>query len=257
MHIEPRGRVEATTAWTPSRRGPVEFDRLRIESRFPFGFIIKVLEFSCPRTALVTPPLLELHPALVSAIGDGQTEHRVKRARRGAVGGYFGLRAYAQGDPRRLIAWKPSARSTELLVVEHAEPEGRSIWVHLPRPPSGRAGGPVAETAIALAASLVRAGSQAGRSVGVWAPWAGVRLSPATGRHAEFRAARVLAMMDLSGALGADTMPPVRTGDATITVPMTADFVRTEDTLDPTQPADWLAPGHTLPTCLNTGRVEP
>lgn len=256
LHIEPRGRVAALTPWRPTRRGQVGFDRLRIESRFPFGFIVKVLEFSCPRTALVTPPLMELDPNLISAIGDGQTEHRVKRARRGSVGGYFGLRNYAQGDPRRQIAWKPSARRGELLVIEHAEPEGRSIWVHLPRPSGAGSDDVVAETAIALAASLVRAGSRVGRSVGVWAPWAGVRLSPATGRQAEHRAARVLGMMDLSLAPGADTAPPARAGDAIITVPLTASFTRTGDTLDPTRPGDWLAPGHSLPPCLKQGATN-
>lgn len=254
LHVEPRGRVNASTPWHPQRRGPVEFDRLRIESRFPFGFIVKVLEFSCPRAALVTPPLLELDPSLISAIGDGQTEHRVKRARRGSVGGYFGLRTYSQGDPRRQIAWKPSARRSELLVIEHAEPEGRSIWVHLPRPVDDPARTPadalIAETAIALAASLVRAGSRSGRSVGVWAPWAGVRLAPATGRQAEHRAARVLGMMDLTIAPGADTTPPARAGDAIITVPLTPAAAGATDTLDPARPADWLAPGHALPPCL-------
>jgi uncharacterized protein (DUF58 family) len=37
------------------------------------------------------------------------------------------LRAYRQGDPRRNIAWKPSARHGSLLVREHERREGAEI----------------------------------------------------------------------------------------------------------------------------------
>lgn len=258
LHVAPRSVTRATIPWTPARRGPTDFDRVTVESRFPFGFIIKTLEYSIPRRALATPPVLELDPRLIAALGEGQTEHRVKRARRNATGAYFGLRPYAPGDPRRLIAWRPSARRSDLLVVEHAEPQGRSVWIHLtppPPPPTSSTPAPfdhIAERAIALAASLAQAGSRSGRPVGVWAPWSGLRLSPATGAPAESRAVRALAMIDPSAVPGVDSEPPVRPGDSVITIPMAPaqTGATSDEVLDPARPEDWLAPGAVLPPSL-------
>ncbi len=262
LHIAPRSVARATVPWTPTRRGPTAFDRVWVESRFPFGFIVKTLEYSIPRHALATPPELELDPALIAALGDGQTEHRTKRARRTATGAYFGLRPYAPGDPRRLIAWRPSARRSDLLVVEHAEPQGRSVWIHL-TPPAPRAAtsvGPdlLAERAIALAAALVRAGSRSGRPVGLWAPWAGLRLVPSAGASAESRAVRALALIDLADPPAPDSEPPLRPGEAVLTIPLApASGPSAADVLDPARPETWLAPGAVLPQALQGEEGSP
>lgn len=243
LHVEPRGQCRVSSVWTPTRRGPHAFDRVLVDSRFPFGFIIKTLEFSAPRTALALPPIVELSQSVLSAVGAGHSEHRIKRARRGVVGSYFGLRSYTPGDPRRAIAWRPSARRSELLVVEHAEPQGRSLWIHIERPLGAGPGAAMTERAIALASAVYRAGSRGGRTVAIWAPWAGVRLSPARGPGAELRAARALAVIDLGKISETDAPPPLRPGDAVITIPCRACGGSTPDRLDPAQPGDWLAPG--------------
>lgn len=239
--VPPRGRTRAVTRWVPARRGPHDFATVLLESRFPFGFIIKTLEFVTPRRALAVPPVIELNPSVVAAMGEGSSEHRVKRARRGAVGSYFGLRAYAPGDPRRTIAWRPSARRSELLVVEHAELEGRSVWIHLPRP-EGSPETYLAERGIALAAAVVRAGVGTGRPVGLWVPWAGIRVSPATGPTAERRAIRALALLDTARPAAADSQPPARPGDTTLTVHLSAQAQHDPRRFDPARPQDWLAP---------------
>ena len=246
LHLGPMGLRRISTVWTPQRRGTHAFDRIVLESRFPFGFIIKSLEFSRPRSALALPPVIELRSDLLSAAGTGQSEHRIKRARRGVTGSYFGLRAYAPGDSRRSIAWRPSARRSELLVVEHAEPQGRSLWIHLERPPETGGSTELIERAIALANAVFRAGSRAGRTVAIWAPWAGVRMAPSRGSGAELRAARALAVIDAERAAGVDGPPPMRPGDAIISVPCAACGGSTPERLDPSRPADWLAPGAML-----------
>lgn len=255
LHVAPRGVARASVAWTPRKRGPVDFNTITVESRFPFGFIIKSLRFDVPRRALATPPVIELDPAIIKSLGEGHTEDRVKRARRDATGAYFGLRPYSPGDPRRTIAWRPSARRSELLVVEHAEPRGRSVWVHL-GPPAG-APAHLAERAIAMAAALVAAGTRTGRPVGVWAPWAGLRLAPATGQGAQSRAAAALALLDLTAPPGADVEPPLRPGESVVRIPLGAGQGSGTDRLDPARPENWLAPGAELPHCLRDPGARP
>lgn len=249
-HIRPGGRSRALGQWRPAKRGQRAFDRVIIESRFPFGFIVKSLEFTVPRLALATPASLSLADGLLESLGEGNAEHRVKRARRGAVGAYFGLRAYSPGDPRRAIAWRPSARRSDLLVIEHAEPRGRSVWVHLPRPMPDQSHPLMAERALALASSLVRAGTLAGRAVGVWAPWAGIRIRPATGTLAEQRAARAIALTDLTRPGEADSSPPAGPGESAIVIPLSPAGGPGPDRLDPARPSDWLAPDASLPSAL-------
>ncbi len=247
-HVAPSSSARVTGRWTPGRRGVFTFDKVTVESRFPFGFIVKSLRFSCPRRAIATPATLTLRPGLLAALGDGESEHRVKRARRGAVGAYFGLRNYVPGDPGRLIAWRPSARRSDLLVVEHAEPQGQSLWIHVPRP-VGPVDPVLAERTLAIVAALVRSGSEAGRPVGVWIPWAGVRLAPATGAHAARRASRALGLLDLDAPPQRDAPAPMRPGDACLTAPMQQGGPGSER-LDPSRPEDWLAPGESLPEAL-------
>lgn len=258
LHIEPQGREPAHALWTPSRRGRHRFEGVRLESRFPFGLIIKSVEFRSPRWALVTPATVLIDPRIVESTGSGSTEHRTRRARRGAPGEYFGVRAYAPGDPIRAVAWKPTARRGELLVIEHAQQRGQSVWVHITRPRASDAQDEtdhahqtlLAERALAMALAVVRSGSCAQRPVGVWAPWAGVRLMPATGPHAEHRAARALAMVNLAHHRHADHAPPTRPGDTVIAIPLGPIPGRPDVTLDPERPEQWLAPGAILPDPL-------
>lgn len=249
MHIRPMGRERAVSVWTPARRGPHRFDRVVIESRFPFGFIVKSMEFSLPRRAIATPAVVEVDRSIVERAGAEQSEHRVRRARRGAGGSYFGVRAYAPGDPRRLVAWKPTARRGELMVIDHAEPSGRSLWVHVTRPSDPAARELACERAISLAVALVSAGQRAGRPVGVWAPWAGVRLTPSASAVNVRRVATAMAMVELDRIGVGDAPPPARPGEAVVAIEL-GRFGRADLVLDPDEPSGWLAPGATLPRVL-------
>jgi hypothetical protein len=73
-----------------------------------------------------------------------------------------------------------------------------------------------------------------------------VRLAPSRGAGAELRAARALAVIDAERAAGVDGPPPMRPGDAIISVPCAACGGSTPERLDPSRPADWLAPGAML-----------
>lgn len=106
------------------RRGYQRCPMLRIESRYPMGLFRAWTQLAPDTSALVYP-----HPAgntdFPTAAGDkpGATPDRVR-------GGdeFVAHRRYRAGDSPRIIDWKASARSTELMVTEHAEVRRPTHW---------------------------------------------------------------------------------------------------------------------------------
>jgi uncharacterized protein (DUF58 family) len=113
---------EAVLELRTSRRGWLQPRRLRISTRQPLGLAFAWC-LAWPQAQLLVYPRPERDaPPLPSGGGEGS------RARPHVAGDEpHHLRAYRQGDPRRNIAWKPSARHGSLLVREHERREGAEI----------------------------------------------------------------------------------------------------------------------------------
>lgn len=84
----------------------------------------------------------------------------IHRARQFGVGEFEGLRSYVEGDDLRLVHWKASARSVDLLVRQFSMEGARRCTVVLDTSTPRTADG--FETAVAIAASLVEAADLAG-----------------------------------------------------------------------------------------------
>ena len=116
------GAGEAVLELPTTRRGWLPLQRLRISTRQPLGLALAWCH-AWPQARLLVYPRPERDaPPLPSGGGEGT------RARPDIAGDEpHHLRAYRSGDPRRNIAWKPSARQGALLVREFERREGAEI----------------------------------------------------------------------------------------------------------------------------------
>ncbi len=201
----PPGKTQRTSyRHTFSRRGRYHFDGFRIATRFPFTLFRKSRDTDDGSDIVVYPKVMPV-PRLAPrprAIGAGTSE------RLGRRGEFFGLREWKDGDDRRAIHWRSTARSGRLLVREvHDEVERRVTIVvdNAVPPPVARAlaagerlreDAPIAdalERAVSLAASHAAAYLDAGWAVALVARGAAVPLG--RGRVQLARVLRELALL--------------------------------------------------------------
>jgi uncharacterized protein (DUF58 family) len=116
------GAGQAVLALPTLQRGWLELPRLRISTTRPLGLAV-AWAYVWPDAPLLVYPTPEAHgPPLPLGIGDASV------ARLHPAGDdVHHLRAYRRGDPRRAIAWKPSARRDALLVREYEQPLGADV----------------------------------------------------------------------------------------------------------------------------------
>ena len=168
---------------TPSSRGIARFRRLRVSTTFPFGLARKSVTFEQQDEVLIRPAVATVPVATLDALsGRGTQGFTERRGRSGEE--FFGLRPFTPGDSARSVAWRPSARSGNLVVRERATRPDHILWVALREPPESadRAG----ERVISTAAGLVELALRRGLAVGLTMESGGVLEGPGTGtRHLE------------------------------------------------------------------------
>lgn len=117
-----RGRAEIELAG--SLRGVWQVPRMTLTTRRPFG-LGAAWTWILPRGVTVHVwPALEEAPPPIPPMNDGRKATRSSVTHQHDV---RSLRPYRAGDPLRLIAWKPSARSGQTLVREYDRPEGQAV----------------------------------------------------------------------------------------------------------------------------------
>lgn len=116
------GSGQATLQLPTTRRGWLDVGRLRISTTRPLG-LARAWAYAWPREALLVYPAPETSaPPLPHGVGAAAA------ARLHPAGDdVHHLRSYRRGDPRRAIAWKPSARRDTLLVREYEQPLGNDF----------------------------------------------------------------------------------------------------------------------------------
>lgn len=116
------GAGEARLAIPTRRRGWLHPGRITVSTTRPLG-IARAWAHVWPATPLLVYPRPEAAgPPLPLGAGDAS------QARLHPAGDdVHHLRAYRRGDPRRAIAWKPSARHATLLVREYEQPQGADV----------------------------------------------------------------------------------------------------------------------------------
>ena len=105
-----------------ARRGWYDLDRVRLSTTQPLG-LARAWGWVWPDAPLLVYPAGEVQgPPLPHA------DHSGTQARLDPAGeDVHQLRNYRAGDARRAIAWKPSARRSQLLVRDYEQPLGRDV----------------------------------------------------------------------------------------------------------------------------------
>lgn len=114
----PAGRTQRTSyRHSFARRGLYRFSGFRVGTKFPFALFRKSRDLAVARDLVVYP---QVHPVSLPA---PRAQHPGGHAARqiGRRGEFFGLREYREGDDRRDIHWRSTARSGRPLVREYEE----------------------------------------------------------------------------------------------------------------------------------------
>jgi len=112
--LDPAGGVRMDWVFKPGRRGMLRVELEGIGSLFPFGFLKKQIRAAVREEVVVWPAPVEYRRFAAASAQRPATGARVARAGSGVD--LLALRRYAAGDSHRLIHWKASARSRQLLV---------------------------------------------------------------------------------------------------------------------------------------------
>lgn len=194
----------------PRRRGRMRLETVRVESSFPFGLFGKSLTFRLPGSLIVRPGRVRVKRGVLRRIAARAEQGAAPVRAAGQGEEFYALRLYEAGDALRSIAWKATARSDQLLVRQHAAPAPARVWVVL-RLVGGEDGG-VGETAVSLAATLLRESVARGMEAGLAVAHTGAQFRPGAAPGHLGRMLDHLALLGLPGS--GDGAAPVFPGAA-------------------------------------------
>jgi uncharacterized protein (DUF58 family) len=161
VKFEPLGREAWRYTLTFPRRGRHVLPGLRLLTRFPFGLFAKASRALLPQPLLVFPALHPLAPdEIPAALDPGWRD----RNRRGHGASLRNLRPYRPGDDPRLLHWRTSARTGELMVKE-LEDEERPLVTLIVEDPAPGTSPDFIEANVSYAASLAALATRRGAEV--------------------------------------------------------------------------------------------
>lgn len=210
--VAARTVVDCQTRALAKRRGRGSLRRVRVWTTYPFGLTRKSVTFEGPKSILVLPHVPRLKNGALDRILGADQRGVLTAATRGVSDEFWSLREYQIGDPTRSIAWKASARSGQLIVRQTAALTPVRLWVRI-----GELTDEAFETAVTLAAGMIRQADELGWSMGLWIPGSGVLIVPGQGQrhvHSLMRALAVASPRSLARASGAGP----KSGDAVISI---------------------------------------
>lgn len=194
----PAGREQvASYRHTFPARGLYRYAGVRASTSFPFGLLRRSRTIPLPGEIVVYPAVYAVTPPRVPAHRAGE----LAAERAGRRGEFFGLREYREGDERRDIHWRSSARAGRLVVVEYQEEAQRRVSVlldnALPENPPPAHAEDALEEAVSLAASLASSYLAEGFAVALGTREGGV--PPGAGPGQRERILHALALVEPAG----------------------------------------------------------
>lgn len=131
--LDPRDSIPLDWNWTPLKRGRWLLGIRHVGSFFPFGFFNKRLTSHLERDMIVWPAPREYQWIQARGLKWSGGASHLNRAGQGTD--LLALRRYESGDSHRLIHWKASARTRQLLVRQFSAEaiESYTLWLQTNR----------------------------------------------------------------------------------------------------------------------------
>jgi len=218
LHIGPGQSIQAEAPCWPLRRGLLRFEKIIVRSGFPFGVMRKAVGFQQAGEVLIYPPIRRLSRQAALSLSSTDLSTAKHADRGGGMDEFFGLRPYRPGDSYKLIDWKHSARTSNLVSREMAKPRPPRMMILLdllpgavaqPAPPPGAADPAwvdAQEEAINLAGSLIREAYLHGIHVGLAVT--GAACPPVPMHHNQSHRRRLLDTLARLDLADTQTTPP-------------------------------------------------
>ena len=167
--LMPQQEAPIAVSFQVSRRGLYRFGRFHLETRFPFGFFRRALQWGAQQDLVVYPAVGRSSLLALAAGGPPRWERRRRRRACFGTEDFRGLREFRPGDNPKWIHWRTSARLTKLMVREFGSDDTRRVCVLLDTyVPDGNADAERRlEVAVSLAATLACESVHQGYRVGL------------------------------------------------------------------------------------------
>jgi len=125
QHVFAAAPADLSLALIPSRRGYFRPDRIRVETRFPFG-LLKAWSWLRPVTAAVVYPRPLPAPEAASTVQDGDQSQQAR-----AIDGndHADIRPWREGDMSQRVLWKRFARTGEMVIADWEGEQGSPQWL--------------------------------------------------------------------------------------------------------------------------------
>ena len=125
QHVFKAAPADLSLSLTPDRRGYFRPDRIRVETRFPFG-LLKAWSWLRPVTAGIVYPRPLPAPVASSTVQDGDQSLQAR-----SVDGndHADIRPWREGDMSQRVLWKRFARSGEMVIADWEGEQGSPHWL--------------------------------------------------------------------------------------------------------------------------------
>ncbi len=158
LKIPAKASVTVTYPVTFLRRGLHRPGRIRLSTRYPFGFFLKTATFvETDEKVLVYPKIESLSPSKIPSMT--ASVGAFESSKKGTGSEVHGIREYVYGDSSARIHWKSSAKLAKLMTKEFEDEQQKRIALVLdisrPDFPVPASYSQDVESAVSLAASYV------------------------------------------------------------------------------------------------------
>lgn len=125
QHIPSGQQADLSLSVPSAERGYLQPDRIRVETRFPFG-LFKAWSWLRPITPGIVYPNPLPAPEVMSTVQDGE-EHSKSRSVDG--NDHAEIRPWREGDLSQRVQWKRYARTGEMVIADWEGEQGSPHWL--------------------------------------------------------------------------------------------------------------------------------